>query len=167
MATGATPSGGTALSQLPAPQQRTAVTVGGVSAPIVFEGIPPGLVGVVQINFQVPQSVAAGVQPVVVAVGGVFRAEPRSCSCGKAGEAASLRRGSEPSRPRRQAVFAGTESRGHCTWCYDREIHFSFIFSSAPLTVAALIRAASVSERLLLSVRSVGQEPGGPFLEVP
>jgi uncharacterized protein (TIGR03437 family) len=49
--------------------QQVGLTVAGVSAPILFAGIPPGLVGVTQINFQVPQ-VAPGDQPVVVTVGG-------------------------------------------------------------------------------------------------
>jgi uncharacterized protein (TIGR03437 family) len=45
------------------------VTVGGVNAPIQFAGIPAGLVGVMQINYQLPTTVKTGVQPVVVTVG--------------------------------------------------------------------------------------------------
>ncbi len=71
IATGAAPSATTAISQLPAPQQSTTVTVGGVAAPITFIGIPAEVVGVVQINFQVPSTVAVGSQPVVVTVGNV------------------------------------------------------------------------------------------------
>ncbi|MDQ6665791.1 MAG: hypothetical protein M3Z23_15535, partial [Acidobacteriota bacterium] len=46
------------------------LTVGGVPATVVFTGIPSGLVGVTQVNFQVPPGVPLGVQPVVVTVGG-------------------------------------------------------------------------------------------------
>jgi uncharacterized protein (TIGR03437 family) len=45
------------------------VTVGGVVATVRFIGIPSGLVGVTQINFTIPATVAPGVQPVVVTVG--------------------------------------------------------------------------------------------------
>jgi uncharacterized protein (TIGR03437 family) len=48
------------------------MTVGGIaltSAQIPFVGVAPGLVGVTQINFVIPASVPAGVQPVVVTVG--------------------------------------------------------------------------------------------------
>jgi uncharacterized protein (TIGR03437 family) len=47
------------------------VTVGGVPATVQFSGIPSGVVGVTQINFQVPASVPVGAQQVVVTVGGV------------------------------------------------------------------------------------------------
>jgi uncharacterized protein (TIGR03437 family) len=50
--------------------QSTVVTIGGAVANIDFIGIPPGLVGVTQINVQVPNGIAAGVQPVVVTVDG-------------------------------------------------------------------------------------------------
>jgi uncharacterized protein (TIGR03437 family) len=45
--------------------------VGGVPGAIDFYGVPSGLVGVVQINYQVPSGVAMGTQQVVVTVGGV------------------------------------------------------------------------------------------------
>jgi len=47
------------------------VTVGGLPATLTFVGIPPGLAGVLQINYQIPGGVAAGAQPVIVTVGGV------------------------------------------------------------------------------------------------
>ena len=50
------------------------VTVGGVPATVEFAGIPAALVGVTQINYQVPASVALGTLPVVVTVGGVASA---------------------------------------------------------------------------------------------
>ncbi len=69
VATGAAPAAGTAVAQLPAPVQSTSVTIGGVSAPVQFVGIPAGLVGVTQINVTVPASAALGSQPVIVTVG--------------------------------------------------------------------------------------------------
>ncbi len=47
------------------------VTVGGVKADLFYAGIPPGLVGVTQINYTIPQSAPLGTQPVIVNVGGV------------------------------------------------------------------------------------------------
>jgi len=71
IATGAAPPATTPLSQLPQPTASYSITVGGVTAPLTFFGIPAFLVGVTQANFQVPATVALGVQPVVVTVGGV------------------------------------------------------------------------------------------------
>ena len=72
LATGAAPAVGTPQSQLPAPTQPTAITVGGVpvSTPFPFIGVTVSEV-LLQINFTVPSSVPAGRQPVVVTVGGV------------------------------------------------------------------------------------------------
>ncbi len=72
--TGWAPVSGTPITSLPKPLQTVNVTVGGVPAPVQFNGIPPGLVGVAQINFQVPAEASPGVQPVVVTVGGVSSA---------------------------------------------------------------------------------------------
>jgi uncharacterized protein (TIGR03437 family) len=69
--TGASPATGTAISSLPRPKLSVAVTVGGAPATVSFAGIPPGLVGVTQVNFIVPATVPPGVQPVVVSIGGV------------------------------------------------------------------------------------------------
>jgi uncharacterized protein (TIGR03437 family) len=74
IADGAAPATSTALADLPMPVQPTTVTIGGTAATIDFIGIPAGLVGVTQVNVQVPSGVAAGVQPVVVTVGGVASA---------------------------------------------------------------------------------------------
>jgi len=71
LATGATPFTFTPLSLLPQPRLSLSVTVGGVTAAISFAGIPPGLAGVTQVNFVIPNDAAPGVQPVVVTVGGV------------------------------------------------------------------------------------------------
>jgi uncharacterized protein (TIGR03437 family) len=67
--TGNGPAAGSSVDQLPRPLQRVGLTIGGVNAPILFAGVPTGLVGVIQVNFQVPQ-VSPGDQPVVVTVGG-------------------------------------------------------------------------------------------------
>jgi uncharacterized protein (TIGR03437 family) len=74
IATGAAPAASTPLTDLPAPVQFTAVTIGGATAAIDFIGITPGLVGVMQINVTVPNGIAAGAQPVLVIVNGVSSA---------------------------------------------------------------------------------------------
>ena len=61
---------GTSASSLPRPLLPIKVTVGGVPALIQFAGSTVGVVGLTQINFLVPPTVAAGVQPVVVTAGG-------------------------------------------------------------------------------------------------
>jgi uncharacterized protein (TIGR03437 family) len=71
IADGAAPPASTAIADLPMPTQATTVTIGGAQATIDFIGIPWALVGVTQINVQVPTGIPAGVQPVVVKVGGV------------------------------------------------------------------------------------------------
>jgi uncharacterized protein (TIGR03437 family) len=71
VSTGAAPATTTPLANLPRPSQETRVTVGGVAASLQFVGIPYGLAGVVQINYQVPSGIGTGLQPVVVSVGGV------------------------------------------------------------------------------------------------
>jgi uncharacterized protein (TIGR03437 family) len=71
LATGATPPSGTAVARFPKARQPLSVSVGGVDAAILFNGIPTGFTGVTQINFTVPAGAAAGVQQVVVTVGGV------------------------------------------------------------------------------------------------
>ena len=68
--TGAAPAAGTPIANLPKPvNQPVSVTVGGLNALIQFVGIPTGLVGVMQINYQVPSGLTPGVEPVVVTVG--------------------------------------------------------------------------------------------------
>jgi uncharacterized protein (TIGR03437 family) len=74
ISTGAAPTLATPISSLPKPSQNTTVTVGNVPATIQFIGIPYGLVGVTQINYQVPANIGIGAQPVVVSVGGVASA---------------------------------------------------------------------------------------------
>ena len=74
LATGASPATGTATSNLPRPSQTVSLTVGNVPATIQFIGIPPGLVGVTQVNYQVPTQAPLGTQSVIVTVGGVASA---------------------------------------------------------------------------------------------
>jgi uncharacterized protein (TIGR03437 family) len=45
-----------------------------VPASIQFIGIPSGLVGVTQINYQIPGGIGLGTQPVVVSIGGLLSA---------------------------------------------------------------------------------------------
>ena len=74
IATGAAPALGTPTSQLPAPVLPLTLTIGGIKVTPAFVGIPPALVGTMQINFQIPQNVPTGPQQVVVTVGGVASA---------------------------------------------------------------------------------------------
>jgi uncharacterized protein (TIGR03437 family) len=74
VSTGSAPPAATAISDLPIPVQTAKVTVGGVPASIQFIGIPNGLVGVTQINYQVPSGIGLGTQPVAVSIGGVTSA---------------------------------------------------------------------------------------------
>jgi uncharacterized protein (TIGR03437 family) len=73
IATGSAPVTSTPLTSLPAPQDTT-ITVAGVEAATSFIGIPYALVGVTQINFQIPGGIPTGLQPVVVKVGGIASA---------------------------------------------------------------------------------------------
>jgi uncharacterized protein (TIGR03437 family) len=71
LATGTSPAPTTPVTLLPRPQLFAKLSIGGVNAPIAFIGIPSGLVGVTQINFQVPPDAPLGDQPVVVTIGTV------------------------------------------------------------------------------------------------
>jgi len=71
VSTGDAPASGTPVANLPKPIQAVSITVGGLPANIDFYGVPSGLVGVVQINYQIPAGAGLGAQPVVVTVGGV------------------------------------------------------------------------------------------------
>lgn len=72
--TGISVPAGTAVTSLPQPLLPLSVTVGGTPALIQFAGLPPGIVGLTQVNFIVPPTVAPGVQLVVVTVNGVSSA---------------------------------------------------------------------------------------------
>ncbi len=61
----------TRVEDLPLPILPLQVTIAGVPAKVLFAGIPPGVVGAVQINYQIPDSLPFGPQQVVVTVGGV------------------------------------------------------------------------------------------------
>ena len=67
VATGAAPTPGT----IPTPVQTVSVTVNGVQVPtpLYYNGISGNLVGVVQVNFEVPPGTPLGRQPVVVTIG--------------------------------------------------------------------------------------------------
>jgi uncharacterized protein (TIGR03437 family) len=71
LSTGASPSAGTPVALLPEPELPVTITVGHQNAIIEFIGVPIGLVGVTQINYEIPTDAPVGVQPLVVTVGGV------------------------------------------------------------------------------------------------
>jgi uncharacterized protein (TIGR03437 family) len=47
------------------------VTIGGVSAPVIFSGLAPGFAGLYQINLTVPTNAPVGNQPMVMTIGGL------------------------------------------------------------------------------------------------
>ena len=69
---GYAPSTRAASGQLPKPRLPVSLTIGGVTASIQFAGIPGGKVGQTEIDFTIPPGAPLGVQPIVVAVGGVL-----------------------------------------------------------------------------------------------
>jgi len=69
IADGASPSLSTPVTSLPAPTGKVTLSVGGVNANVLFDGIPYFLVGVMQINYVVPSNAPLGMQPVVVSIG--------------------------------------------------------------------------------------------------
>lgn len=77
IATGAAPASSVATASLPRPAQNVTVLVGGVPARVEFIAITWGLVGVAQINYQVPQGVLPGQQSVIVTVGQTASAPAR------------------------------------------------------------------------------------------
>jgi uncharacterized protein (TIGR03437 family) len=59
------------LTQLEQAVNPVTVTIGGVSAPVLFSGLTPGYVGLYQVNATVPAGVSAGAQvPVVITAAG-------------------------------------------------------------------------------------------------
>ena len=74
LATGATPAASTPVASLPKPTQNVTVTVDGTSSTLQFYGNTSGVVGAIQVNYQVPASIGSGTHSVVVSVGGVASA---------------------------------------------------------------------------------------------
>jgi len=70
LADGTSSPSGTPAAQLPKPNLPVTLAVAGQPATIQFIGVPVGLVGVTQINYEVPANTPAGTQPVIVTVGG-------------------------------------------------------------------------------------------------
>lgn len=59
-----------AAPPLPRPLLPVSVTIGGVSAPVLYAGGAPGLIaGVFRVNARLPESLAPGPQPIVLTVG--------------------------------------------------------------------------------------------------
>lgn len=71
-ATNATPASGAASpgSPLAVPSVMPTLTINGQNAPIAFAGLTPGLVGLYQMNFQVPSGLPAGDISLVLSQGG-------------------------------------------------------------------------------------------------
>ena len=70
VATGDGLAAGITFGQVARPRLPVTVTVGGTQAAVVFLGVTQGTAGITQVNFAVPAGTPAGVQPVVVTVGG-------------------------------------------------------------------------------------------------
>ena len=65
-------SGDSALgSPLSSTTTTPTVTIGGVSANVIFSGLAPGFPGLYQVNLQVPSNAPTGNPPIVVSIGGV------------------------------------------------------------------------------------------------
>ncbi len=67
--TGAAPPSGT-LALIP----NVTATIGGQSVTVQFAGLTPGLVGLGQVNLQIPSGLSPGKYPVVISIGGVASA---------------------------------------------------------------------------------------------
>ena len=63
----ATPT--TGLYQIPS-SVGVSVTIGGQAAPVIFAGLTPGLIALLQLDITVPSGLAAGSYPMVVTIGG-------------------------------------------------------------------------------------------------
>jgi uncharacterized protein (TIGR03437 family) len=74
IATGDAPPMSTATTDLPRPQQSLTVNVGGLPATIHSVVVPGGLVGVVQVSYQIPEGLPLGTNAVIVQVGNVSSA---------------------------------------------------------------------------------------------
>ena len=65
------PSGSPALvSPLSQTTTQPVVTIGGQKATVQFAGLAPGYVGLYQVNAYIPTGLAAGNQPITIAIGG-------------------------------------------------------------------------------------------------
>jgi uncharacterized protein (TIGR03437 family) len=69
--TGQSPGVGTPTADLPVPLAPVTATVGGTAVPVKSAVLAPGLIGTVEVTFQIPANAALGTQDVVVAVGGI------------------------------------------------------------------------------------------------
>ena len=67
--TGDAPPEGAPIANLPVPLNEIRVFLGGSQADVLFAGIPPGLVGVLQINWRIPPDTPTGILPLVVRAG--------------------------------------------------------------------------------------------------
>lgn len=71
IAAGHSPPPSTRLEDLPVPVAPVRVFVGGKQAEVLFRGIPPGVIGAIQINYVIPSGLPAGTHPIYVQIGSV------------------------------------------------------------------------------------------------
>lgn len=55
-------------SNLPQPAAEMSVTIGGISAPVISRAYTPGIAGVIQVKFRIPEGVIPGTNPMVIYV---------------------------------------------------------------------------------------------------
>ena len=70
VATGNAPDGSIAIANLPQPLGRVTATVANQNARILFAAIPYGLVGLMQVNLEIPATVPVGEQALIISIGG-------------------------------------------------------------------------------------------------
>jgi uncharacterized protein (TIGR03437 family) len=69
--TGDAPDFSLPVTGLPQPQGPVTATIAGIEARVFFSAIPYGLVGLMQVNLEVPPNAPLGEQPLVIRVGGI------------------------------------------------------------------------------------------------
>ena len=70
IATGNAPDGSILIANLPQPLGRVTATIANQNARIFFAAIPYGLVGLMQVNLEIPATVPVGEQPLIISIGG-------------------------------------------------------------------------------------------------
>jgi uncharacterized protein (TIGR03437 family) len=71
VATGNAPDLSLPINNLPQPRGAVTASVAGIPARVLFAAIPYGLVGLMQVNFEVPPGAPLGEQPLIVSIGGI------------------------------------------------------------------------------------------------
>jgi len=71
VATGDAPGLSIPVNNLPQPLGAVTATIGGLAARVFFAAIPYGLVGLMQVNLEIPPNAPLGEQPLIVSIGGI------------------------------------------------------------------------------------------------